>query len=115
MGYYSEVAIGMDKYEAVNFLNEGTKIKCGSGLFEAFELILRDEYSIIRWPEIKWYDDFEDVAWVMEYLNKLAEIEQPVAFVRVGEDSGDNEAWYCDNDGSLRRMFWIKSSIEFAA
>lgn len=116
MGYYSDVAIGMKKNEAVKFLSEGAKVEGEGFLFEDFQLIMRDEYAIIRWPDIKWYDDFEDVIWVMEYLNKLSEEGKPVGFVRVGEDSNDSEDWYSnDKDYSLCRCFWLKRSIEFAA
>lgn len=117
MGYYSDVAIGMKKNEAVKFLSEGAKVEGEGFVFKTnFQVIDRNEYTIIRWPDIKWYDDYKDVAWVMEYLKKLSEEGKPVAYVSIGEALDDAEAWYeNDDDYSLYNTVWVRRYIDFAA
>lgn len=97
MGYRSQVALELAKEEndlfqalyAANFPEDL------SSLYDNVEKESEDG-TLYCWDSIKWYDSYPEVSFIKSFINNLN--YEDYAFVRLGEESDDNE--YC-GDGSL--------------
>ena len=116
MGYYNDVAIGMSKNDGVKFLNNYAMEVSDSRLLEkAFELKQYPDCLVFFWKGVKWSDDDKEVHWIQNFLNTLNDEDKPVAFIRIGENTSDNEEWFCnDDDDILWKCFSLQRSISFA-
>lgn len=108
MGYYSDVAIAINKetYNAHRLLKTVPRVLAG----EPFKELNEAYYWFLT--SQKWYDHFDEVREVMAFLNCLAEEEiqvsygkpyldrqgnevqlqrEPYGYLRVGEEHGDVE------------------------
>lgn len=56
----------------------------------------KDGTVVFGWNWIKWDRTYTDVAFVMNFLDEMAEEGYPYAFVRVGCETNDNEEVYYD-------------------
>jgi hypothetical protein len=53
------------------------------------------EYINMKWEYLKWYDGYEDVDAVNAAIDEVKE-EEPLHFIRIGEDMTDIEEIYGD-------------------
>lgn len=113
--FYSEVAIGMKKNEAMKFLKAGKMNNKDSVLFREYGLTLRGDYALIRWTFVKWYVHYEDINWVMQYVYKMIEDDKPVAFIQASEWIEECQEWYFnDEECELQKHVWLRRNIEFS-
>ena len=101
MGYYNDVRICMKQdnfyimieqarpkgFTEHNYMLDETKMNITK---------FKDGTVIFGWNDIKWEEDFTDVAFVLEFLDRMREEGHPYAFVRIGYDLSDNEEYYYD-------------------
>lgn len=96
MGYRSEVAIVMTDEHYDEFMELADKIEDAELKKNVHDLLdcaeikkVFNEYTVLYWDWIKWYDStYPEVAWVEN--NLIA----PYGKVRIGEESGDIETDY---------------------
>lgn len=99
MGYYSEVGVCIKKNDFEE-LEARAKILNDEGLtyllnhIDRKMEIISDEAVVIQWYSLKWYPDFKEVQFIMNYLTELEENGKPYAYVRVGEEQNDIEEQY---------------------
>lgn len=103
MGYRNDVRICMKEENYYTLIERARK----EGLAELNYLLdensmetkhYEDGTVVFGWDWIKWEDDFEDVWFVMNFLDEMATEGYPYAFVRLGEDMGDTEEIFSDGD-----------------
>ena len=87
MGYRSQVIIGIPKEEKENLF----KIKNETyNIFEEmFSLQLENSEGMLIYEssfDLKWYDGYNDVMLIIDFLNDLEEREKKVFAVAIGED-----------------------------
>ncbi len=99
MGYYFDVALcltknGMDQLKTA--LAEAEKNNPGN--FAAIKMLIGGEPSkidegsgsvVFLWEGEKWYDEFDEIAFVGEFMDNLPHEE--FLFIRIGEDYDDIE------------------------
>ncbi len=96
MGYRSEVAIAMSNKHYDEFMELADKIEdvelkknVHDLLEEADTTRVPDDYTVMHWQWVKWYNDiYPEVTWIEN--NLIA----PYGKVRIGEESGDIETDY---------------------
>ena len=92
MGYRSDVALCLKKEDF-----EILKVKSAELEYDIVESAStvrfddKDNVVVISWTWIKWYEEFEEIALVNDFLDELDEQEKPYSFIRLGEESEDNE------------------------
>jgi hypothetical protein len=114
MGYYSEVAIKLNK-AAVAAMTEDVRQTLERNL--PLERTWEDGSRLYHSGMVKWYEDFENVRKVMGFLHSLGESHETVSmddndtpryeFMRIGEEDGDDEH---DGNGEWWQM-WIDRTI----
>ena len=99
MGYRSDVAIAMTKKAA-----ELLKTKLAEATPDQrylldnpdlYEVDSKTEEALWRWHYVKWYEEFDEVAFIDNYLKELS--IDDYLFIRLGENYDDIE---------LRGDFW---------
>ena len=96
MGYRSEVSIAIFKSDFDNIVKDA-KENCKDGFdlikYGTIELYKREieDVIVITWSDIKWYEGYNDIDYIMDSLKHLADIERPYKFIRIGEETGDVE------------------------
>ena len=107
MGYYSDVALcltknGMDQLKTA--LAEAERNKPDS--FAAIKILIGDEPSrtdertgavVFLWEGERWYDEFDEIAFVEEFMDNLP--HEDFLFIRLGEDYDDIEtrgSYWCN-------------------
>ncbi len=85
MGYYSEVALCIRKEHKTALMSDPAIVKCLSYV----DTTLEDDTGILfYWDDIKWYDDREYIAAIMNFIKcRLADC----LFIRLGEEMDDVE------------------------
>lgn len=81
MGYRSEVAIAIDKKHSESFLSMLE--------IDPDETIQTSRGVVVTFSCIKWYEEYEYIDLIMNFLKKLDDNEY--GFVRLGEDLDDVE------------------------
>ena len=100
MGYYSDVAIAIRKRDAKRLFDEVAKrpdediVKWFfSNKMEEFNIndadANPDGIQVLRWYGVKWYDEFEEVQYIMNFIRSLG--YGSYEFMRIGEDDCDVE------------------------
>ena len=92
MGYRSEVSITIKNEDFMGMLPMAKAF--GQELFDEVRDLLSfaqsirqtDEYTIIYFDWVKWYEDYPDVQFVEWFIGEI-----PHHFIRVGEDYDDTE------------------------
>ena len=69
MGYYSDVAIAVQKKDYIKLRQE--------------------KYVVLKWQSIKWYNDFEEISLIEKFLKKIPHHD----FIRIGEEMDDIEEY----------------------
>lgn len=99
MGYYSEIGVCIKKNDfeeleaRAKVLNNKELTYLLSHIDRKIE-ITSDEAIVIQWYSLKWYPDFKEVQFIMNYLTELEETGKPYAYVRIGEGQNDIEEQY---------------------
>jgi hypothetical protein len=83
MGYYSDVVIAVKDPLGYNLRDILSELELDH------EKHLKDGYLVFVFPSMKWYDDYDVVATVMEFIHTLN--EDDYGYIRVGEDTEDIE------------------------
>ena len=111
----SDVAIGMDKPDLEKLIvNLAHHPRLGNSLTRDFFVRMYKNYAVISWKQVDWNIDYEEVYFVINFLEEMASAGKPVAFVRVGQNINDNEKWYSNNGAEiLRNCFNLKRCIQF--
>jgi len=109
MGYRSQVVLAISKHLVPFMLLATSKNKATEELvFKDTETFNRDYQGdkswLMVWDSIKWYDSYEEISTIMEFVEKASndDIEfevdgepqssaEHIRFVHVGEDHGDVE------------------------
>ena len=100
MGNYSDVAIAIRKRDAKRLFDEVAKrpdedtVKWFvSNRMEEFNINDADPnpygVQVLRWYGVKWYDEFEEVQYIMNFIRSLG--YGNYEFMRIGEDVDDVE------------------------
>lgn len=88
MGYYSTVVIAVNKgcYLASLLSNDLPT------LFKENNPVPYNNAMYWRFSDYKWYDSYESISNVMDYLNNLSlDSREAFGFIRIGEESTDIE------------------------
>lgn len=105
MGYYSQVAIAM-RNEEYNQLKGGVAAnnKDLEGLLNIANKREYDNFIILNWDWIKWYDTFSEIQAIENFFNDL-DIDIPYKIIRLGEDYDDTEVkWNYGNPVKYGRV-----------
>ena len=93
MGYRSDVYLAVKKEEIEKVDHAHTLI--GKLLSEADTIDVRDDKVYYEFHDVKWYDGYEDISALMDFLAELDEacddFLAPYQFVRIGEEYEDIE------------------------
>ena len=105
MGYYSDVGIAMYKRDFDEMIRSAAERNIDlSDLFGYGSASIhkafwpddsRNDVVTAHWESIKWYTDFENVRFIMSYIEDV-----PSLFIRLGEDADDAEILYGAGDES---------------
>ena len=130
MGYRSEVAISMFRKDFDRMVKEkGEDIKDLLNYAEHICLHKCEsnpdkDVVVVKWDWIKWYEEYTDIAAVINFLNEYdEETDEPLVphiFVRLGEDPEDQEyEEQCDwenNDydylDKIRPIHYIETELD---
>ncbi len=58
-------------------------------LLEGCRKSIRNEWIMLNWSNVKWYEDFKDVAAVMDFINSDDCPDDHYEFHRLGEEHDD--------------------------
>lgn len=93
MGYHSDVTVAMKIADFEDMLAKA-KNKFGEDS-EVYEFIKEGkddapkcshkEYTYLQWLRVKWYEDFDEVAFILEYLKE----HKNYHLIEIGEDDTD--------------------------
>lgn len=100
MGYYSDVAIAVQKKDyfklkqEISSLFSDSELKNKSlNLIEAAQKteiqIDKEKYVVLKWQSIKWFNDFEEISFIEKFLKKIPHHD----FIRIGEEMDDIEEY----------------------
>ena len=99
MGYRSDVALVLSK-EAAALLKKRLEAATPDERYlldnpDRYEVDGKTEEALWRWHYVKWYEEFDEVAFIDNFLKELS--DDDYLFVRLGENFDDIE---------LRGDFW---------
>lgn len=98
MGYRSEVRICLLEENFEELKNICSNLKYN--LMDDIDFKSRDDESVVfGWDWVKWYEEFDEVAAIKNYLLNLDD-DVPYSFVRIGEERDDIETHenFCDGE-----------------
>ena len=97
MGYYSDVAIAMQKKDYLTLKQAISSLCSAADLIEAAKKkeiqIDKEKYVVLKWQSIKWYNDFEEISFIEKFLKKIPHHD----FIRIGEEMDDIEEYQGTN------------------
>lgn len=99
MGYRSDVGLAMYKDDFDKMIRTAAEENLDlTDLFRCAGVYQHDSGVVtVYWEYVKWYEEFNDVCFVMEYIGKIASL-----FIRMGESSDDEiEVRYGNDDDSI--------------
>ena len=108
MGYRSEVILAVGPEVMPQFMVTMAKSPEARKLcFSEADTMIKDYSSrkgafLFRWSSIKWYDSFEEISAIQDFVNwcncedievdgKIQQAAEYFRFVRIGEEMDDNE------------------------
>lgn len=112
MGYRSEVGIKCEE-KAYEMLKE----TCHKINYMPDKIYKEGDLYILWWDAIKWYEEYKDIAAIVNTLDKLDELQDPndyettghgYKFIRLGENDDDVETRENDWDIEL----WMLRKID---
>ena len=114
MGYRSEIILVVGKEALPLFLTALAKEPEARSLCYSHADKRLDDYEdgavLFHWDHIKWYDSFKEVAAIEEFMNDCdtEDLEDHYRFVRIGEETDDNEVrgWGFDH-------VYVTRSVEY--
>lgn len=93
MGYYSDVAIAVQKKDYIKLKQAISSLCSAADLIEAAQKteiqIDKEKYVVLKWQSIKWYNDFEEISFIEKFLKKIPHHD----FIRIGEEMDDIEEY----------------------
>lgn len=99
MGYYSDVAIAMRKKDLQQMMDEALKLDDAKWTYNFIEEGLLnapiwndEEYTLLYWSDIKWYDTKGEVSFIKHFLNSIH--DDHYDFLRLGEEYDDVEDYF---------------------
>ena len=111
MGYRSDVAIAFKEELAKRFLNDCTT-KVALETLRSCDKHHKDGWIMFQYSDVKWYDDYEEVKAITEFMDNLRGTEDTDSFEfhRMGEDSEDYEY---RNQGCSPFNICLSRSLDF--
>ncbi len=90
MGYRSEVALELKK-EKNDLFQALYAAKFPKDTDFLYEFVEREDEdgTLYRWSGVKWYKGYQEVSFIETFKDSLE--SEDFAFVRIGEESDDNE------------------------
>lgn len=97
MAYYSNVAIAIKKDDYKKMLKAVEEKDCDLKIKEKIEEFVKlatqdvpdcyndENYMFLYWEDEKWYDEFAEVKFVMDFLKTIKDFD----FIKIGEDFDD--------------------------
>ena len=105
MGYRSDVGIMCQPKAYEMFKKEFNVIS-------PHKVLQRDDYHLIIWEWVKWYDEFDDVAKVNEIMAELNDRDHEdgygYKFLRIGEEDTDVES----RTNNYEVELWMRREID---
>lgn len=72
MGYRSDVSLTISKQHIKTLIMNAPSADVTDFLCEARYLEHTDDYASLIWDWVKWYEDYPEVAYIVDFVNKLA-------------------------------------------
>lgn len=116
MGYRSEVAITMYKSDFEILVQRAAKAANGALDLIKYATLYKDDANdsiTMTWNSVKWYDGYGDVDFIMSFIRSN---DTQYHFKRVGEESGDIEEEYNDDNWDLGDATYVECyiNVEYA-
>ena len=94
MGYRSDVALELTK-EKNDLFRALYAVKFPEDIAFLYDCVEseNEDGTLYHWTDIKWYDSFAEVSFIETFINSLD--YEDYAFIRLGEESDDNEYRGC--------------------
>lgn len=106
MGYYSEVALTLNKVDALELIRKAKGDESGAqSLIAAAQIIDHDQCVIFYWDQVKWYAAFPSVQFIVNFYYDADEY----SFKRVGGDYGDIEI---DETGDCSDIYELSEVLQ---
>tara|TARA_Y100000310_G_C20435123_1_gene693359 strand:- start:100 stop:438 length:339 start_codon:yes stop_codon:yes gene_type:complete len=86
MGYRSQVAVAIGKKHVEDF----QKIITNEWNYKP-EKHEFSTHTVYVWDWVKWYDGYDEVDAITEFIDELDEGTEDIEFLRIGEETGDIE------------------------
>lgn len=95
MGYYSSVALTLRREDALELIKQAKENETVRPFMCMAHVVDQSEYITFHWEWVKWYDDYEEMQFIIGFYRNLDEY----SFKRIGEDNSDiEEEWNGDDD-----------------
>ncbi len=114
MGYRSEIALTMfesDYQEMLKKAYRESKDVALPFITRYAHLYKSDDIVTIYWDWVKWYEEYEDVRFVIDFIHN----DIPYKFTRVGESVGDIEEEFNGENYELCDVAYATCSISLDA
>jgi hypothetical protein len=110
MGYRSDVILAI-KETSFKKMMEGLTDDIALELMEGCRKSIRNEWIMLHWCDVKWYEDFKDVAAVMDFINSEDCPYDHYEFHRLSEEHDD---YVClGSDGESPFNIQLHRSLSF--
>jgi hypothetical protein len=108
MGYRSDVALAMRKETFKAMLSSVKDDRTAVELVSGCEQYEKDDFILLFYKDVKWYEDFKEVKAINEFIDTLDETQY--SYHVMGEDFEDySDRGYLDNPFEIS----LSRSLEF--
>lgn len=90
MGYRSTVVLAM-KENRFKLMLDGFTDQLAISVLSYSRKSIRDEWVMLAWNDVKWYEGYPDVDAVMNFIGAEEMDQDEFEFHRLGEDNDDYE------------------------
>ena len=94
MGYRSDVALELTK-EKNDLFRSLYAVKFPEDIAFLYDYVEseNEDGTLYHWSDLKWYDSYAEVSFIETFINSLD--YEDFGFIRIGEESDDNEHRGC--------------------
>lgn len=111
MSYYSEVALTLNKTNALALIRKAKGDESDAeSLIAAAQIVDHNNYVTFYWGQVKWDHTLPSVRFIDNCCDDVDEY----SFKRVGEDSGDIEIDWNGDYSDIDELSEVRQSIEIA-
>jgi hypothetical protein len=90
MGYRSTVVLAL-KENKFKLMLDGLTDALAIEVLSGSRKSIRDEWVMLAWHDVKWYDEYKDVDAVMSFIGAEEMDQEDFEFHRLGEEDDDYE------------------------